>query len=174
MGSTYVQTYEGTHARRIARAATHPGPASPPPFSHIRYVLHQIFHLLSARLNTLIVMLTFTCQVWAFKYIFGSVLVFHTFSYCVIFLTAFNTGQGGLFVEGVSSNFFCQLPHMPGGSHPCLLGLQSVVDLTTRHLAIICNLAQDYQISILLNSTHTRLYCISGLISTVAQGKPTP
>ena len=63
----HVQTYEGTHARRIARAATHPGPASPP-FSHIRYVLHQLFNLLSARLSTLIVMLTFTCQVWAFKY----------------------------------------------------------------------------------------------------------
>ena len=85
MGSTYhVQTYEGTHARRIARAATHPGPASPP-FSHIWYVLHQLFHLLPARLNTLIVLLTFTCQVWAFKYIFGSVLVFHTFLLSDIF-----------------------------------------------------------------------------------------
>ena len=56
----HVQTYEGTHARRIARAATHPGPASPP-FSHIRYVLHQLFHLLSARLNTLaIIVMLFT------------------------------------------------------------------------------------------------------------------
>ena len=51
----------------------------------LSYVLHQLFHLLSARLNTLIVMLTFTCQVWAFKYIFGSVLVSHTFLVCDIF-----------------------------------------------------------------------------------------
>ena len=57
----HVQTYEGTHARRIARAATHPGPASPP-FSHIRYVLLQLFHLLSARPNTLIAALEKACE----------------------------------------------------------------------------------------------------------------
>ena len=78
---TYRRTRERTHGGLRER------PLTPDLLRHpsLTYVLHQLFHLLSARLNTLIVMLTFTCQVWAFKYIFGSVLVSHTFLLCDIF-----------------------------------------------------------------------------------------
>ena len=79
--TTYRRTRERTHGGLRER------PLTPDLLHHpsLTYVLHQLFHLLPARLNTLIVLLTFTCQVWAFKYIFGSVLVFHTFLLSDIF-----------------------------------------------------------------------------------------
>ena len=132
----HVQTYEGTHARRIARAATHPGPASPP-FSHIRYVLHQIFHLLSARLNTLaiIVMLFTNIIIFVHSHVKSRLLnIYLGLFWCsTLFLTVWYfwlllTQVKVDYWRSAYLRFFCQLPHMPGGSHPCLLGLQSVVD----------------------------------------------
>ena len=115
----------------------------------------------------------FTCQVRTFEYIFGSVLVFHTI-FTVWYFWPLLVQVKVDYWRRVYLRFFFQLPHMPRGSHPCLLSLQSVVDLT-RHPTPRYHLQSCARLSN-FNSTKFNTHQIVlhyELISTVAQGKPT-